>query len=196
MTTFVDLIKGSSSPVRTVRSTIRLAHAGWVVLAAAAVLSFVGIYVIDVASNPSPRGVLDLSALAWKQVVFLIIGLLGALLVALPHYKLFMLVAWPLAAISLALLLFLLVPGVPTSLVEEINGVKIKSLEDVSHAFKKTDEFYVIRVVGDPQPLVMEAKAVAEARTRILRRYRISQEQYLEDSILPEELTAKNAVGQ
>ena len=80
------------------------------------------------------------------------------------------------------------------TIVEEINGVKIKSLEDVAKAFKKPDEFYVITVVGDPQPLVMEAKAVAEARDRILKRYRISQEQYLEDSILPEELTAKNAL--
>ncbi|MEJ2157061.1 MAG: trypsin-like peptidase domain-containing protein [Desulfobacteraceae bacterium] len=82
------------------------------------------------------------------------------------------------------------------TIVEEINGVKIKTLEDVSSAFKKPDEFYVIRVVGDPQPLVMEAKAVAEARDRILKRYRISEEQYLGDSILPEELTAKNAKGQ
>lgn len=80
------------------------------------------------------------------------------------------------------------------TIVEEINGAKIKSLEDVANAFKKPDEFYVIRVVGDPQPLVMEAKAVAEARERILKRYRIFQEQYLKDSILPEELTAKQTI--
>lgn len=78
------------------------------------------------------------------------------------------------------------------TIVDEINGIKIKSLEDVAAAFKKQEDFYVIRVVGDPQPLVMEAKAVNEARKRILRRYRISQEEYLEDSILPKELTAKN----
>ena len=78
------------------------------------------------------------------------------------------------------------------TIVDEINGIKIKSLEDVAAAFKKQEDFYVIRVVGDPQPLVMEAKAVNEARERILRRYRISHEEYLEDSILPKELTAKN----
>ena len=80
-------------------------------------------------------------------------------------------------------------------IVDEINGVKVKTLEDVADAFKKPDAFYVIRVVGDPQPLVMEAKAVAEARERILQRYRIPQEQYLKDSILPEKLTAKNTPG-
>jgi S1-C subfamily serine protease len=81
------------------------------------------------------------------------------------------------------------------TIVDEINGVKVKTLEDVADAFKKPDAFYVIRVVGDPQPLVMEAKAVAEARERILQRYRIPQEQYLKDSILPEKLTAKNTPG-
>ncbi len=124
MSTFADLIKGSSSSVRTVRSTIRLAHAGWVVLGAAALLSLVGIYAIDVATNPRPSGPLALSALAWKQVVFLIVGLLGAVLIALPHYKLFMHIAWPLALIALGLLVFLLVPGVPTWLVAPINGAR------------------------------------------------------------------------
>ncbi len=79
------------------------------------------------------------------------------------------------------------------TIVEEINGVKIKTLEDVADAFKQQNDFYVIRVVGDPQPLVMEAKAVAEARQRILSRYRITQEQYLEDSIVPEELRTSKA---
>jgi len=79
------------------------------------------------------------------------------------------------------------------TIVEEINGTKIRTLEDVAKAFKNKAEFYVIRVVGDPQPLVLEAKAVANARKRILKRYRISQEQYLEDSILPKEWAAQNS---
>lgn len=120
----LDLIKGSSSPVRTVRSTIRLAHAGWVVLLTALSLSLIGIYGVDVATHPASTGVLDLSALAWKQVVFLILGLLGAVVIALPHYKLFMYIAWPLAFFSLGLLAFLLLPGVPGWLVTPINGAR------------------------------------------------------------------------
>lgn len=122
MTTFVDLIKGSSSPVRSLRSTIRLAHAGWLVLLAALALSLVGIYTVDLATNHEPHGPFDLSALAWKQIVFLIVGLLGAVVIALPHYKLFMFVAWASAFFSLALLVYLLTPGVP--LVTPINGAR------------------------------------------------------------------------
>lgn len=120
----VDLIKGSSSPVRSLRSTIRLVHAGWVVLLAGLGLSLIGVYAIDVATNPAPVGALDLSALAWKQVVFLIVGLLGAVLIALPHYKLFAFVAWPMAFLALALLVFLLIPGVPRWIVAPINGAR------------------------------------------------------------------------
>jgi len=120
----LDLIKGSSSPVRSVRSTIRLAHAGWAVLGTALGLSLLGIYAVDLATRPASSGVFDLSALAWKQVVFLILGLLGAVVVALPHYKLFMFVAWPLAFLSLGLLAFMLMPGVPSWLVTPINGAR------------------------------------------------------------------------
>lgn len=120
----VDLIKGSSAPGRSVLSTIRLAHAGWVVLFTALALSLVGVYAIDLATNPSPTQSLDLSAQAWKQVVFLILGLLGFVVVALPHYKLGMYIAWPAAVLSLGLLVFLLIPGVPTFLVEPVNGAR------------------------------------------------------------------------
>ncbi len=120
----LDLIKGSSSPVRSVRSTIRLAHAGWIVLAAALALSLIGIYAVDLATSPSSSGLLDLSAQAWKQVVFLVLGLLAAVVMALPHYKLFAFIAWPLAFVALGLLAFLLVPGVPSWLVTPINGAR------------------------------------------------------------------------
>lgn len=79
------------------------------------------------------------------------------------------------------------------TIVEEINGFKIKTLEDVTEAFNKSSDFYVIRVVGDPQPLVLEAKAVAEARERILKRYRITQEEYLKDSIVPKDWSANRS---
>jgi hypothetical protein len=79
------------------------------------------------------------------------------------------------------------------TIVEEINGFKIKTLEDVAEAFNKPSDFYVIRVVGDPQPLVLEAKAVAEARERILKRYRITHEAYLKDSIVPKEWSANRS---
>lgn len=71
------------------------------------------------------------------------------------------------------------------TIVDQINETKIRTLEDVAAAFDKPAEFYVIRVMGDPQPLVLEGQAVAEAKARILRRYGVTREAHLEDSIVP-----------
>ena len=77
------------------------------------------------------------------------------------------------------------------TIVDEINGVKMKTLKDVADAFKKPDKFFVVRVVGDPQPLVLEASAATNSRKRILKRYRIEQDAFLGDSFLPPALSAK-----
>jgi S1-C subfamily serine protease len=71
------------------------------------------------------------------------------------------------------------------TIIDTINDRKVRTLEDVAAAFDTPEDFYVIRVVGDPQPLVLEAKAVNAARKRILERYRITRERYLGDSIVP-----------
>ncbi len=71
------------------------------------------------------------------------------------------------------------------TIVDQINDTKVKTLEDVADAFQKEAKFYVIRVVGDPQPLVLEAQAVKQARDRILKRYGITKDAYLEDGIVP-----------
>jgi hypothetical protein len=73
------------------------------------------------------------------------------------------------------------------TIVEQINDTRIKTLEDVAKAFEQNDDFFVIRVVGDPQPLVLEAKAVQQANDRILKRYKIKVDHYLGDPIVPEE---------
>jgi S1-C subfamily serine protease len=77
------------------------------------------------------------------------------------------------------------------TIVDTINDNKIKTLEDVAAAFDRQEDFYVIRVVGDPQPLVLEAKAVSKARQRILDRYRVPVERYLGDRIVPPEWSEK-----
>jgi len=110
--------------MRSVRSTIKLAHAGWVVLLTALALSLIGMYAIDIATHINPTGPLDLSALAWKQIVFCILGVLGAVVIALPHYKIFLYLAWPIAMLSLGLLIFLLLPGIPGWLVTPVNGAR------------------------------------------------------------------------
>ena len=78
------------------------------------------------------------------------------------------------------------------TIVDQINGTTIMTLEDVAAAFKTPADFFVIRVVGDPQPLVLEASAAAEAHRRILQRYKIDNDAYLGDSIVPEQWLAEN----
>jgi cell division protein FtsW (lipid II flippase) len=63
-------------------------------------------------------------ALARRQAVFGVFGLIAAAGMCLPSARSLMRVAWPLYAVSLALLLFVLVPGVPEWLVRPKNGAR------------------------------------------------------------------------
>jgi hypothetical protein len=65
------------------------------------------------------------------------------------------------------------------SVVDEINEQKIRRISDVAAAFAKTADYYVIKMVGTGRPLVLERKAVEEARSRILERYGVTSEYYL-----------------
>jgi len=65
------------------------------------------------------------------------------------------------------------------SIVDEINGKKIRRLDDVAEAFAQPADYYVIRMLGSGRPIVLERKAVEEARERILTRYGVRREQNL-----------------
>jgi hypothetical protein len=77
------------------------------------------------------------------------------------------------------------------SIVNEINGQKIRTLEDVAKAFAQPAEQIVIRMVGDGPPLVLDPKDVDAARDRIKTRYNVAREQNLNAEPPP-----KPAVGQ
>lgn len=64
-------------------------------------------------------------------------------------------------------------------IVEKINGQPIQRLDDVAAAFAKPAESYAIEFVGASRPLVLEAKAVAAARQRILGAYNVRRESNL-----------------
>ena len=65
------------------------------------------------------------------------------------------------------------------SVVDEINEQKIHRISDVAAAFAKVADYYVIKMIGTGRPLVLERKAVEEARPRILERYGVTSEYYL-----------------
>lgn len=94
---------------------------------AAVALSLMGVYAIDLGSGMErgggggPMGLWDRSL---KQLVFVCIGAAAGLMVALPDYRRIRLFSWSIFALSLGLLLVLVLPFVPASLVHPRNGVR------------------------------------------------------------------------
>ncbi|MBL9132668.1 MAG: PDZ domain-containing protein, partial [Verrucomicrobiaceae bacterium] len=66
------------------------------------------------------------------------------------------------------------------SLVDEINGVKIKSLADVKDALAKKDKpFIEIRLHEKSRPLILKREFADAAHPRIMQTYNISEDNYL-----------------
>ncbi|HEY2614540.1 MAG TPA: trypsin-like peptidase domain-containing protein [Chthoniobacterales bacterium] len=76
------------------------------------------------------------------------------------------------------------------SIVDEINGKKIKTLNDLAKAFSEPADRFVIRMIGDGPPLVLDPKEVESARERIKTRYNVVVEQNLDDQ--PAKTTARD----
>jgi cell division protein FtsW (lipid II flippase) len=91
-----------------------LLNAGWVPLLAAGLLTLEGVMAIDT----------TVPWLARRQLVFGVFGLLCAAAMLLPNSRMLTRAAWPLYFLSLALLIFVLVPGVPEWLVRPKNGAR------------------------------------------------------------------------
>jgi cell division protein FtsW (lipid II flippase) len=92
------------------------------VVAASLALSFISVYSIDVAEGVRAHAELGRDAL--KQLVFIGAGVVAAVVIALPHYRWLGYASWVLLAVSVALLIFLLVPFVPSSIVRARNGAR------------------------------------------------------------------------
>jgi hypothetical protein len=67
------------------------------------------------------------------------------------------------------------------SIVDEVNGKKIKKLSDLADAFAEKTDRFVIRMIGDGPPLVLDPKEVESARERIKARYNVLVDQNLEE---------------
>lgn len=74
--------------------------------------------------------------------------------------------------------------GYQHNIVDEVNGVKIKTLKDVKEALGKKDEkepFVVIKLLEKGRPLVLKRALADEAHPRIMKTYNISEDSYLGD---------------
>jgi S1-C subfamily serine protease len=67
-------------------------------------------------------------------------------------------------------------------IVDEVNGTKIRTLDDLAKAFAETPERFVLRFIGDGPPLVLDRAQVDAARERIRTRYNVLKEQNLEEA--------------
>ena len=71
------------------------------------------------------------------------------------------------------------------SIVDEINGTKIRTLDDLAKSFAETPETFVVRLIGDGPPLVLDRQQVEAARERIKTRYNVVREQNLNEQPPP-----------
>jgi cell division protein FtsW (lipid II flippase) len=96
-----------------------LPNAGWLSIAAALALSWVGLLAIDTATatNESVR-------FAARQAVFIPAALIVMVIAALPHYRRIAQVAHPLLVLTLLMLVVVMLPFMPRSFVPVINGAR------------------------------------------------------------------------
>jgi cell division protein FtsW (lipid II flippase) len=102
-------------------------HGAWLCVFAGFALSVLGIYAIDLGTVDSPAHpgeFVTMSGLVLRQTIFLIIGLFAAALIATPHYRWLRIGSWVLFFGMVFLLVFLLIPFVPTSIVHPRNGAR------------------------------------------------------------------------
>ncbi len=70
--------------------------------------------------------------------------------------------------------------------IDKINGQKIRLLQDVKdaldgdHAEEGREDFHVIRCLGEGRPLVIERKVAQEAHKRIMAKYNVGFDHYIE----------------
>src|SRR5467141_1853494 len=67
------------------------------------------------------------------------------------------------------------------AIVDEINGKKIRTLDELANAFAQAPEQLVIRMIGDGPPLVLDRNKVEAARERIKTRYNVAKDQNLQE---------------
>ena len=79
------------------------------------------------------------------------------------------------------------------SIVDKVNGRKIRRLKDLSKALKEKRDYTVIELLGNGSPIVFKQAAVDEARQRILSQYGVLKEEYLKTSIVPDDWKVKSS---
>ena len=67
------------------------------------------------------------------------------------------------------------------AIVDEVNGKKIKTMDDLANSLAGPADRFVVKMIGDGPPLVLDTKQVEAARDRIKSRYNVVSEQNLQE---------------
>jgi cell division protein FtsW (lipid II flippase) len=98
---------------------------GWVVVGASLALCALGLYGISLSGGLSGMsGPLVISSLMIRQIAYAGLGLFVAAAVVCVHYRWYAYFSWAMAAATVVLLIFLLIPFVPEALVTPRNGAR------------------------------------------------------------------------
>jgi hypothetical protein len=65
-------------------------------------------------------------------------------------------------------------------IVDEINGKKIRTLDELANTFAEPADRFVVKMIGEGPPLVLDPKQVETARERIRTRYNVVREENLD----------------
>ncbi|MGP1308935.1 MAG: FtsW/RodA/SpoVE family cell cycle protein [Phycisphaerales bacterium] len=93
----------------------------WTLLLATFALLAIGLAAINITGGVEPGVV---SSLAKKQLLLVGVGAFAGATLVVPHYRIFADLSWLAALLAVGLLLFLLIPFVPSSIVRPINGAR------------------------------------------------------------------------
>jgi rod shape determining protein RodA len=103
----------------------------WLTISASLALSAIGIYTIDVASGlraaapgADAATVASLGPIAMRQAIYTGAGIAVGIAVMIPSYRTLGAASWLLLLVAVAMLVFLLIPGVPASIVRPRNGAR------------------------------------------------------------------------
>jgi len=123
-TRLIQLIRGGGRSNEPISKAIKVINYGWIPVVASLLLSLIGVYAIDLGLRTDTDSTQMMHSIAIKQLIFMVIGLVACVVIALPHYKLVTSFAWLLFYMFLGLLVLLLIPGMPRSVVVVSHGAR------------------------------------------------------------------------
>lgn len=118
---------------RGVMSFLRRGGPAWIVVLASLCLCLLSVYAIDVAERAPATSAAGVAAVAmqthigptaFRQFIYVIAGIIACAVICVPHYRSIGTWTWPLFVLTLFLLVFLLLPLIPSFIVRPRGGAR------------------------------------------------------------------------